>query len=58
MRLKKMKAKADAKELLKTLTDGLKACRVGFQTVEDHENLLDARITALEERFARLEEKI
>jgi len=53
-----MKAKADAKDMLKKLTDALNACKDGFRQVEEHENALGARITALEERIARLEEKI
>lgn len=53
-----MKPKSEAKELLKMLTDGLNACKAGFQAVEEHENVLDARITKLEERITHLEEAI
>ena len=52
-----MKPKSEAKELLKMLTDGLDACKAGFQTVEDHENTLDKRISELEKRITHLEEE-
>ncbi len=53
-----MKPKTEAKELLKMLTDGLDACKAGFQTVEGHENTLDQRITILEERIICLEKEV
>ena len=51
-----MKPKSEAKELLKMLTDGLNACKAGFQAVEDHENTLDKRISELEKRITHLED--
>jgi len=38
------------------LTDGLNACKAGFQAVEDHENTLDKRISELEKRITHLED--
>lgn len=49
-----MKPKSEAKELLKMLSDGLNACQAGFQTVEEHENALDKRVTELEKRITHL----
>lgn len=45
----------DAKTLLDKLTGMVNACNKAFKQIEEHENSLDARITKLEEKVARLE---
>jgi hypothetical protein len=45
-----------AKTLLEKLTGMVNACNEAFKQIEEHENILDAKIAKLEERISHLEE--
>lgn len=45
-------------QIIQQFKDAFGSIQKGFAQVEEHENLLDARITALEERIAMLEEVV
>jgi len=45
-------------KIIQQFKDAFASIQSGFAQVEEHENVLDARITALEERIARLEEVV